>query len=302
MAEHMVFLPKKDILSLEEICILSDAFVKRGVTKIRLTGGEPLVRKGFMQVVEHLSNYLQSGHLKEFTLTTNATQLPRYAKALKNAGIKRINISLDSLNPQTFNRITRGGNLARVLEGIDAAQDAGLKIKLNTVALKKDNADEIPEIIEWAHGRGIDVSLIEIMPMGETGENRLDQYIPLSAIREQLAAQWTLADTAETTGGPARYVNIMETGGKLGFISPLSRNFCAGCNRVRVTCTGKIYLCLGQDDYIDLRSALRAPNGASQLDVCLDQAMGIKPERHDFAINETGSYSSTLRHMSQTGG
>ena len=300
MAEKMVFLPKKDLLSLEELAKLSDGFIARGVRKIRLTGGEPLVRKGFMTLVNHLSGHLNAGRLDEIALTTNATQLHKFAQPLKDAGVKRVNISLDSLRPLAFNRITRGGNLTRVLEGIDAGLDAGLKLKINTVALKNDNADEIPAMAQWAHARGIDMTLIEVMPMGDTGENRFDQYIPLLEIREKLEQKWTLTDTPETTGGPARYVDIAETGGRLGFISPLSHNFCASCNRVRVTCTGKLYMCLGQDDNADLRAALRGDGPT--LDHVLDDAIGRKPERHDFEIRRAAKAEGPARHMSVTGG
>jgi len=300
MAEHMVFLPRKDLLSLEELGQVADAFIGRGVRKIRLTGGEPLVRKDFLTLVEHLSTHLSAGRIDEIALTTNATQLHRFAKPLKSLGVKRINISLDSLDPLAFNRITRGGNITRVLEGIDAGLEAGLKLKINTVALKNDNADEIPAMIEWAHERGMDMTLIEVMPMGDISANRTDQYIPLTEIRETLEQKWALHNTTETTGGPSRYVHINETGGRLGFISPLSQNFCAGCNRVRVTCTGKLYMCLGQNDHVDLRRALRE-GGPGMLDAALDKAMINKPERHNFEINRK-STPAVARHMSVTGG
>ncbi len=302
MAEFMTFLPKKDILTLEELCQISDAFIARGVRKIRLTGGEPLVRKGFMSLVDHLAVHLDAGRLDEITLTTNATQLARYANDLKNAGLKRVNISLDSLDPQTFSRITRGGKLESVLAGIEAGLDAGLHLKINTVALKNDNASEIPQMVAWAHAQGMDMTLIEVMPMGETGENRLNQFIPLTEIRQHLESQWDLIDTDDNTGGPARYVNISQTEGRLGFISPLSRNFCSGCNRVRVTCTGKIYMCLGQNDHADLKAALREPNGVEALDHLLDEAIGRKPERHNFEIKHPDNPSTSPRHMSVTGG
>ncbi|PHQ68040.1 MAG: GTP 3',8-cyclase MoaA [Robiginitomaculum sp.] len=301
MSEHMVFLPKKDLLSLEELGSVADAFIARGVRKIRLTGGEPLVRKDFLTLVEHLSEHLNAGRLDEITLTTNATQLHRFAEPLKNLGVKRINISLDSLDPLAFNRITRGGNLTRVLEGIDAGIAAGLKLKINTVVLKNDNAEDIPDMVAWAHERGMDMTLIEVMPMGDTGEDRFDQFIPLSEIRDNLERKWALRDTAEATGGPARYVQIAETGGRLGFISPLSKNFCAGCNRVRVTCTGKLFMCLGHGAHVDLRQAIRV-GGAEALDQALDRAMINKPEHHDFAIKKSGNTSGTTRHMSVTGG
>jgi cyclic pyranopterin phosphate synthase len=302
MAEKMVFLPRKDLLTLEELGQVADAFILRGVRKIRLTGGEPLVRKDFMNLVNHLSTHLDAGRLDEIALTTNATQLTKFAKPLKDAGVSRINVSLDSLDPHAFNRITRGGNIAQVLDGIDAALDVGLKLKINTVALKNDNADDIPSMIEWAHNKGMDLSLIEVMPLGETGEDRFDQYIPLTAIRDTLDQKWTLFDTPDTTGGPSRYVNIRETGGRLGFISPLSHNFCASCNRVRVTCTGQLFMCLGQDDNADLRAALRGPDGVAALDPILDEAIGRKPEKHDFEIKKSRSAPAVARHMSVTGG
>ncbi len=301
MAEHMIFLPKKDLLSLEELGIVADAFIERGVRKIRLTGGEPLVRKDFLTLVKHLSNHLNAGRIDEIALTTNATQLHKFAKPLKDLGVKRINVSLDSLDPLAFNRITRGGNLTRVLEGIDAGLQAGLKLKINTVALKNDNADDIPNMVAWAHKRAMDMTLIEVMPMGDTGEDRFEQFIPLSEIRDILERRWALKDTAETTGGPARYVQIAETGGRLGFISPLTKNFCAGCNRVRITCTGKLYMCLGHGAHVDLRNAIRV-GGSDALDNALDEAMINKPEKHDFEIRKTGNTSGTTRHMSVTGG
>ena len=302
MAEHMVFLPKKDVLTLEELTHISDAFIARGVRKIRLTGGEPLVRKGFMQVVSHLSKHLDAGRIDEITLTTNATQLARFAGELHKAGVRRVNISLDSLDPDIFKRITRGGNLDTVLGGIHAGLAAGLKLKINTVALKNDNANEIPKMVKWAHELGMDMTLIEVMPMGETGEDRLGQFIPLTAIRDTLEQKWALTDTDLNTGGPARYVDIAQTGGRLGFISPLSRNFCSGCNRVRVTCTGKIFMCLGQNDHADLKSALRSPNGVEALDDLLNEAIGRKPERHNFEIKAQTTRSIPTRHMSVTGG
>ncbi len=301
MAEHMVFLPKKDLLSLEELGNVADAFIARGVRKIRLTGGEPLVRKDFLTLVAHLSEHKKAGRIDEIAITTNATQLHKYAEPLKILGVERINVSLDSLDPLAFNRITRGGNLTRVIEGIDAGLAAGLKLKINTVVLKNDNAADIPDMVEWAHARGMDMTLIEVMPMGDTGEDRIDQFIPLSEIRDNLERKWALHDTAETTGGPARYVNIPKTGGRLGFISPLTKNFCAGCNRVRITCTGKLYMCLGHGAHVDLRSALRS-GGSESLDEALDRAMINKPEKHDFAIKASGNTSGTTRHMSVTGG
>lgn len=302
MAEHMVFLPKKELLTLEELGQVADAFIDRGVRKIRLTGGEPLVRKNFMTLVNHLSEHLHAGRLDEIALTTNATQLARYAKDLKAAGVERVNVSLDSLDPHTFNRVTRGGNIQQVVSGIDSALEAGLKLKINTVALKNDNADQIPDMIEWAHQKNMDMTLIEVMPLGETGEDRFDQYIPLTAIRDQLEQKWTLTDSPDSTGGPSRYTDIAETGGRLGFISPLSHNFCASCNRVRVTCTGQLYMCLGQNDNADLRAALRGSDDVSALDAILDEAIGRKPEKHDFEIERRNAEPAVPRHMSVTGG
>ncbi|PHR61917.1 MAG: GTP 3',8-cyclase MoaA [Robiginitomaculum sp.] len=305
MAEHMQFLPKKDLLSLEELARLTDAFIARGVRKIRLTGGEPLVRKGFMGLVHHLSAHLDAGRIDEIALTTNATQLSRYAHSLKAAGVERVNISLDSLNPYTFNTITRGGSLARVLEGVEAGLSAGLKLKINTVALKQHNVDEIPDLVMWAHGLGMDMTLIEVMPMGDTGEDRFDQYIPLTEIRARLDERWTLSDSPPTLNqahsGPARYAHIAQTNGKLGFISPLSNNFCASCNRVRVTCTGKIYMCLGQGAYVDLKAAMRGVDSSDALNQALDVAIGRKPLGHDFEIAPTQP-STLSRFMSATGG
>ncbi|PHR60370.1 MAG: GTP 3',8-cyclase MoaA [Robiginitomaculum sp.] len=300
MSENMVFLPKKELLTLEELATLTDAFIDRGVRKIRLTGGEPLVRKGFMTLVHHLSTHLEAGRIDEITLTTNATQLSKYAHQLKSAGVARINVSLDTLNPLKFTHITRGGNLAQVLSGIDAAQSAGLKVKINAVALKQDNADDIPKMIAWAHARDIDITLIEVMPMGDE-INRFDQYIPLTAIRDALEKNWTLSESGHNTGGPARYVNIKETGGRLGFISPLSHNFCASCNRVRVTCTGKLFMCLGQNDQADLRDAIRSGSPRA-LDHILDDAISRKPEKHNFDIKESKTSGQMPRHMSVTGG
>ncbi len=301
MAEHMVFLPRKDLLSLEELGKVCDAFIERGVRKIRLTGGEPLVRKDFLTLVAHLSNHLQAGRIDEIALTTNATQLHRYAGALKTLGVKRVNVSLDSLDAHTFNRITRGGNLTRVLEGIDAGLDAGLKLKINTVALKHDNAEEIPSMVEWAHGRGMDMTLIEVMPMGETGTDRMDQFIPLGELRAKMEQNWALTALTDTTGGPSRYVRVEQTGGRLGFISPLTQNFCAGCNRVRVSCTGKLFMCLGHEAHVDLRSALRN-GGSDALQQALDKAIIAKPEKHEFEIKSRGSRPAVARHMSVTGG
>ena len=304
MAEKMQFLPKRELLTIEELDAVAQAFIRRGVQKIRITGGEPLVRKGMPELFARLGKYLGHG-LEELTLTTNGTLLAQHAEMLANNGVKRINVSLDSLDPETFARVTRRGKLDQVLAGIDAALEAGLKIKINTVALKHENVSELTRMIEWAHGKGMDLTLIEVMPLGETGEDRIDQYIPLPMVRDQLAAHWTLTDELSVLSnvGPSRYVRVEETGGKLGFITPLTNNFCAGCNRVRVTCTGRIYMCLGQDDHIDLRRALREDEDPEQaLNACLDQALFKKPERHEFAIDRRGQDPSLPRHMSVTGG
>lgn len=300
MAERMKFLPKSEVLTLEEIEHIAREFVRRGVKKIRITGGEPLVRPGIDGLIANLGAMLGSG-LDELTLTTNATQLTKYAKSLYSAGVRRINVSLDSLNPDTFRAVTRTGAIETVLEGIESALEAGLKIKINTVALKNANAPEIPHMIEWAHSKGMDLTLIEVMPLGETGESRIDQYVPLPMVRDALEENWTLIDdtSAVQNGGPSKYVRVKETGGKLGFITPLTNNFCAGCNRVRVTCTGRIYMCLGQEDHMDLREALRTHGNVSE---AIDKAMGLKPEKHEFQISRDSVVSKTQRHMSTTGG
>jgi cyclic pyranopterin phosphate synthase len=298
MSEDMTFLPKRDLLTLEELDRLCGAFVARGTRKIRLTGGEPLVRRDLMQLVRNLSRHLDSGALQELTLTTNGSLLHRYSGDLASAGVRRINVSMDSHDPQTFKAITRRGDLAIVMKGIDAAQAAGLDVKINMVALKGVNDAEIPGMIEWAHGRGMDLTLIEVMPMGETGENRLDQYLPLSQVRAGLMDRYTLTDLAFKTAGPARYVKIEETGGRLGFITPMTHNFCESCNRVRVTCTGTLYMCLGQDDAADLRSALRASPENDLLDAALTKAIARKPKGHDFIMDRP----AVARHMSVTGG
>lgn len=303
MAERMQFLPREDLLSLEELEAVSLAFIRRGVRKIRITGGEPLVRKDVISLFEALGRHLGKG-LEELTLTTNGTQLSKYAHQLAAVGVKRVNVSLDTIDPISFEKLSRRAKLSQVLKGIDAAQTAGLTVKLNTVALKQDNADEIPHMIAWAHARDMDITLIEVMPLGETGEDRFDQYVPLPAIEDELRARWTLQDVASPNAisGPARYVKVRETGGKLGLITPLTNNFCAGCNRVRVTCTGRIYMCLGQDDHVDLRSILRSGGGEKALTHALDHAMGAKPEKHDFTITARQQAPAVARHMSLTGG
>jgi len=302
MAENMTFLPRKDLLSLEELESLCAAFMARGVRKIRLTGGEPLVRRDVMTLIKNLSRYLDTGRLDEITLTTNGTQLSKYAHALKACGVKRINVSLDSRDPEVFATLTRRAALDQVLSGIDAALEAGLHVKINAVALKGVNQAEIPDLMVWAHGKGMDMTLIEVMPLGEIETDRVDQYLPLTAVRDSLETRFTLTDIALKTGGPARYMRVSQTGGVLGMITPLTQNFCAGCNRVRVTCTGQIYMCLGQSDSVDLRAALRGPNPDSALNAALDRAMIKKPERHNFDISRRGAAPSLSRHMSVTGG
>ncbi len=302
MAENMSFLPKAEILTLEELDRLCSAFIARGVRKLRLTGGEPLVRRGIMTLVDSLSRYLRSGQLDELTLTTNGSQLAKYAGAIKAAGVRRINVSLDTLDAEKFRAITRWGSLDQVLAGIDAAQAAGLKIKINAVALKGVNEEEFPHLIEWAHGRGMDLTLIEVMPLGEIGEGRIDQYLPLSMVRSRLTQHYQLEDIDYRTGGPARYVRVAETGGRLGFITPMTHNFCESCNRVRVTCTGTLYMCLGQEDAADLRKPLRASEGNDLLFAAIDEAIGRKPKGHDFIIDRRHQRPALARHMSVTGG
>jgi cyclic pyranopterin phosphate synthase len=301
MAEHMTFLPKAEVLSLEEIARLCSVFIAKGVKRIRLTGGEPLVRRGVMTLFETLGARLGNG-LDELTVTTNGSQLARFAKSLAAAGVKRINVSLDSRDDARFRAITRWGDLNQVLHGIDAAQDAGLSVKINTVALKGVNEDEIAPMLEWAHGRGMDLTLIEVMPMGEIDGDRVEQYLPLSVVRANLARQFTLEDTDYRTGGPARYVRVRETGGRLGFITPLTHNFCESCNRVRVTCTGMLYMCLGQEDRADLRTPLRASNDDGPLSAAIDEAIARKPKGHDFVITRRQKAVAVPRTMSLTGG
>jgi len=302
MAENMTFLPKKDLLTLEELDRLCSAFIAKGVRKLRLTGGEPLVRKNIMFLIRELGRHIGNGTLDELTLTTNGSQLARYADELYDCGVRRINVSLDTLDPAKFKTITRWGDFSKVMEGIDAAQKAGLKIKLNAVALKDFNEFEIPEMIRFAHGRGMDLTVIETMPMGEIDEDRTDQYLPLSKLRADLEQQFTLEDIPYKTGGPARYVEVKETGGRLGFITPMTHNFCESCNRVRLTCTGTLYMCLGQNDAADLRTALRASESNDYLSAAIDEAIGRKPKGHDFIIDRTHKKPAVARHMSVTGG
>jgi GTP 3',8-cyclase len=302
MSEDMTFLPKADLLTLEELDRLCSAFIARGVRKLRLTGGEPLVRRNVMSLVRSLSRHLGSGALNELTLTTNGSQLARFAGELRDCGVRRINVSLDTLDPVKFRAITRWGDLDKVLAGIEAARSAGLAVKINAVALKNLNEEEIPSLMEWAHGKGMALTLIEVMPMGDIGAGRIDQYVPLSLVRARLAKQYTLADLDESSGGPARYVRIGETGGKLGFITPMTHNFCESCNRVRITCTGTLHTCLGHEDASDLRKPLRASAGNELLSAAIDRAIGLKPKGHDFIIDRRHNRPSVSRHMSVTGG
>ena len=302
MSEDMTFLPKADLLTLEELDRLCSAFIARGVRKLRLTGGEPLVRRNVMSLVRSLSRHLETGALDELTLTTNGSLLAKYADELADCGVRRINVSMDTLDKNKFRAITRWGDLDKVLGGIDAAQAAGLKVKINAVALKNMNEDEIPALMEWAHGRDMALTLIEVMPMGDIGEGRIDQYVPLSLLRARLAQRYTLTDLPDDTGGPARYVGVGETGGKLGFITPLTHNFCESCNRVRITCTGTIHTCLGHEDATDLRRPLRASADDNLLNAAIDSAIGTKPKGHDFIIDRRHSGPSVGRHMSVTGG
>lgn len=302
MSEDMTFLPKSDLLSLEELDRLCSAFIAKGVRKLRLTGGEPLVRRNVMSLVRSLSRHLNTGALNELTLTTNGSQLEKFAGELKDCGVRRINVSLDTLDAAKFRAITRWGDLDKVLRGIEAARAAGLKVKINAVALKNMNEDEIPSLMEWAHGKDMDLTVIEVMPMGDIGEGRIDQYVPLSMLRARLAARYTLTDLDESSGGPARYVSVSETGGKLGFITPMTHNFCESCNRVRITCTGTLHTCLGHEDASDLRKPLRASADNELLSAAIDRAIGLKPKGHDFIIDRRHNRPSVSRHMSVTGG
>jgi cyclic pyranopterin phosphate synthase len=303
MAEDMTFLPKAEILTLEELDRLCSAFVRQGVRKLRLTGGEPLVRKNVMSLVRSLSRHLVTGALEDLTLTTNGSQLARYAGELADCGVRRVNVSIDTLDPKKFTAITRWGRLDQVFEGLAAAKAAGLAIKINAVALKGINENEFDGMIEWCGNEGFDLTLIEVMPMGDIGgENRVDQYLPLSLVRARLAQRWTLEDIDYRSGGPARYVHIAETGRRLGFITPLTHNFCESCNRVRLTCTGTLYMCLGQDDAADLRQPLRASPEDGLLDGAIAEAIARKPKGHDFIIDRRHQAPAVSRHMSVTGG
>lgn len=300
MAEDMTFLPKRDVLSFEEIETIAGAFIARGATRIRLTGGEPLVRRDIMELVATLGARIGQG-LEELTITTNGSQLAKHADGLAAAGVKRINVSLDTLDEARFAAITRRGRLTEVMDGIAAAQSAGIAIKINMVAMRGVNDDEIEPMMAWAHGRKMGLTLIEGMPLGEVGIDRVDSYLPLRELHDQLARRYTLEKLNKRTGGPARYVHVAETGGVLGFITPMSHNFCESCNRVRLTATGQLFMCLGQDDQVNLRDALRT-GGAEALDAALDQAMLLKPKGHDFVLDRSSTAPSVARHMSVTGG
>ncbi|MFC4294412.1 GTP 3',8-cyclase MoaA [Novosphingobium tardum] len=301
MPERMEFLPRSEVLSLEELRDLAVGFIARGITKIRLTGGEPLVRRDMLDLVRALGRELGSG-LDELTLTTNGMRLAEFAPALADAGIRRVNVSLDTRDRFLFARLARRDGLPNVLAGIAAARAVGLAVKINTVALKDLNEAELPSLIEWAHGEGHELSLIEVMPLGEIEGDRFDHYLPLDAVRRDLESRWTLAPSTHRSGGPARYFDVAETGGRLGFITPLTNNFCDGCNRIRVSATGELFMCLGGEGKVDLRSALRSADPAPALAKALDLAMRIKPERHSFAIDRPGAAPALARHMSHTGG
>lgn len=302
MAEDMTFLPKAELLTLEELDRLCSAFVAKGVRKLRLTGGEPLVRRNVMGLVRSLGRHLRSGALDELTLTTNGSQLAKYAGDLKEAGVRRINVSLDTLDAAKFRDITRWGRIEQVLEGIEAARAAGLQVKINAVALRGINEDEIEGLMLWAHGKGMDLTLIETMPMGDIDADRTDQYLPLSLVRTRLGQRFTLEESDYRTGGPARYARVAQTGGRIGFITPMTHNFCESCNRVRLTCTGTLYMCLGQDDAADLRTPLRASTDDALLSTAIDEAISRKPKGHDFVIDRRRKAPAVARHMSVTGG
>ncbi len=302
MSEDMTFLPKRDLLTLEELDRVCSAFVRMGVRKLRLTGGEPLMRRNVMQLIHSLGRHLDGGGLEELTITTNGSQLSRFSEGLHAAGVRRVNVSLDTLNPEKFKDITRWGQFAQVMAGLDAAQVAGLMVKVNMVALRGVNDDEFDAMIAWCGERGFDLVIIEVMPMGDIGEDRLDQYMPLSMVRQKIECNWTLTETDYATGGPARYSIVEETGGRIGFITPLTHNFCESCNRVRLTCTGTLYMCLGQEDAADLRAPLRGEAGDTRLEEAVREAISRKPKGHDFVIDRRRGAVSVPRHMSVTGG
>ena len=303
MSEHMQFLPKKDLLTLEELDRLSSAFIRMGVKKLRITGGEPLVRKGIMSYFRAMSRHLETGALRELTLTTNGSQLARFAGDLADCGVRRVNVSLDTLDVAKFQAITRWGRLAQVLEGIEAAKAAGLRVKINTVALKGFNETELFDLLAWCAAEDHDLTFIEVMPMGDMGEEmRLDQYWPLKDLRARLAERFTLSELSETTGGPARYFRINETGQKIGFITPLTHNFCESCNRVRLTCTGELFMCISQEDNADLRAPLRASPDDALVESAIRAAIARKPKGHDFDYSRQKVAGQVSRHMSHTGG
>jgi GTP 3',8-cyclase len=303
MSENMTFLPKAEILSLEELDRVCSAFVDLGVKKLRLTGGEPLVRRNIMSLFRSLSRHLVSGALNELTVTTNGSQLTKYADELADLGVARVNVSLDTLDPHKFSAITRWGRLDQVKAGLAAAKAAGLGVKINTVALKGVNDDEFDKLVSWCGDEGFDLTFIEVMPMGDIGgEDRVDQYLPLSTLRANLSKKWTLEEIDYNTGGPARYTRVRETGGRIGFITPLTHNFCESCNRVRLTCTGTLYMCLGQEDAADLRAPLRASENDAVLTAAIHEAITRKPKGHDFIIDRDHSRPAVSRHMSVTGG
>lgn len=302
MPERMDFLPKRDLLTIEELGDLIEAFVRRGVKRVRLTGGEPLVRRGVDALIERLGRKVASGALDELTMTTNGVLLAEHARSLADAGVRRVNVSLDTLQPGLFEKLARRPLLGAVLAGIDSATAAGIRVKINTVALKEVNEAELPSLVEWAHAHGHDISLIEVMPMGDVDFDRVDQYLPLSIVKEAFSKRWTLTPLAFRTGGPSRYFRVEETGGRLGFITPLTNNFCEGCNRVRLTCTGRLYMCLGQDDSADFRELLRSGASADEIDAALDEAMTRKPKGHDFKIERGCGAPAVDRRMSVTGG
>ncbi len=301
MSENMTFLPRKELLSLEELERLCLVFIDKGVRKLRLTGGEPLVRKNVMHLIRNLGKQIDKGRLDELTITTNGSQLHRFSDELYEAGIRRINVSLDTLNEEKFAKITRWGRLTQVLNGIEHAKKSGLQIKINAVALKGQNEDEIEDMMKWAHGEGFDLTLIETMPLGEIEGDRSDQFLPISRVRKRLEQKYTLDDIPHKTGGPARYVEVRETGGRIGFITPMTHNFCESCNRVRITCTGTIYMCLGKDDAVDLRAALRSSESNETLSRAINEAILLKPKGHDFIIDRHAA-PAVSRHMSTTGG
>ena len=303
MAEEMTFLPKAELLTLEELDRVCSAFIRLGVKKLRLTGGEPLVRRDIMTLFRTLGRHVRSGALDELTLTTNGSQLARYAEALRECGVRRVNVSLDTLDPAKFADITRRGRLDVVLDGLKAAKRAGLAVKINTVALRGVNEEEFDDLLAWTGEEGFDLVFIEVMPMGDIGgENRLEQYLPLSLVRARLERRWTLDETDYRTGGPARYVRVRETGRRVGFITPLTHNFCESCNRVRLTCTGTLYMCLGQEDAADLRAPLRQSEGDELVEAAIREAISRKPRGHDFIIDRRHNRPALARHMSVTGG